>query len=178
MTPIEKELARKLAWAVISTLAPPANLKYRVRAWAWRVACKMVSAKSQFRIDKSLPPPDNGMAGGGAAEVSYGGSLPMRILGRPPLDGGEYASPSSAGLDPVRSRRVGTDRRGSDPAATCSNRSCGRWSGSRCVRRPAGSDYRWGWHALTPSETSPPGSNSRRHADGTYDRECYLEKSR
>jgi len=65
-----KELARKLAWAVNSTLSPPDSIKRRVRLWSWRIACKMVNAKSQFSIDINSKTVHDGLAGGGADGVS------------------------------------------------------------------------------------------------------------
>jgi len=46
-TNTQKELARKLVWAVNSTLSTPAHEKQRVRAWGWRLAGKMLDAKRQ-----------------------------------------------------------------------------------------------------------------------------------
>ncbi len=174
MTPLEKELARKLAWAVISTLNPPANLKYRVRAWAWRLACKMVDSKQQFRVDNPSPPPDNGMAGGGVAGVSKGRSFPMRNPGHPAAQEGRHASVASTGSDDVRGGQSGELRGQTDRSEACPYSGCRWWSGARCVRRPAGSEYRWRWDEAP--ETSETGPHGRRHADGFDYRECYLEK--
>ncbi len=177
MTPIEKELARKLAWAVISTLAPPANLKYRVRVWAWRLACKMVAAKSQFRVDNPLPPPDNGMAGGGAARVSYRSqSAPSRSPGRPTPSGGGNASPDWESPEHVR-HWSGGPRCGSYRVETASCDRCGTWwrrVGS--VRGSAGSSHDRGrWIKAAP--TSQARIDRRRYADGVDHRKRNLEES-
>jgi len=171
---LEKELARKLAWAVISTLAPSEHHRRRTRVWAWRVACKMVAIKSTLHIDKQLPPPDNGLAGGGVAGVTR---RDAHLFGAPvtrPLGGGD-ASTTSEGPDDVRSRSDCPESGGVRAEATCPHSGCSRRSGARCVRRPAGSDYRWRW--FPPAEASSESSDGRRHEDSPHDSECHLEKS-
>ncbi len=177
---LEKELARKLNWAVTSTLTPHVSTKKRVRAWAWRLACKMVAAKTQFPVDAASSPPDNGMAGGGADGVTRREAHRRGAPSAHPLNGGVTdASSFSQSGDDVRVVRTGEERRQRHSPPTCPHSGCSRRSGARCVRRPAGSDYGWRWPGGSPGapETPPEGSNDGRHADRPDDRECYLEKS-
>ncbi len=172
---LEKELARKLAWAVLTTLEPPVHVRGRVRAWAWRLACKMVVAKAQFSLTNSPPPPDNGEAGGGADGVTR---REAHLSGTPsarPLSEEVYAGFIGEGPDNVRGRSGGSTGSRVRSETACSNSGCRWWSGARCVRRPAGSDYRWRWDEAPEAPTQ--GLNSGRHADSPDYRECYLEES-
>jgi len=173
MTRQIKELSRKLAWAVITSLEVTEKpLKGRVRVWAYGLATKLVAAKTQFSLTTPLPPPDNGMAGGGADWVQTG-ERPSESV-RPPLWRSD-ASTSHTGSPAVRGRGASENGRIRHSASASCSRSC-RWrSGARCVRRPAGSDYWWRWPEASPAAS--PGSDGGRHENGTYNRECYLEKS-
>jgi len=172
---LEKELARKLAWAVISTLETDSALKYRVRAWAWRLAVKMVSAKTQFALTNPLPPPDNGTAGGGAAGVSKRESARKRNPVRPPLRGGDDAGTVGAGAIDVRRRGAGQNRWESRPPTACTGGECRRRSGLSCLRRPASADD--GWRCWDAAQEAPAESlDSGRYADSPDYRERDLEE--
>ena len=140
---LEKELARKLAWAVNSTFDTPEHVRRRTRVWSWRVACKMVAANAHLAIDNTRSPPDNGMAGGGVDRATQKTrSAPKMNPVRPQPRRYDASAPNESHTD-VRLGDSGTCSRGCCVAPSCESRSCGRRGGSRCVRRPAGSDDRW-----------------------------------
>ena len=142
MASLEKELARKLAWAVNSTLSPPDVIKARVRLWSWRVACKMVNAKSQFRIDNSLKSDHDELAGGGADGVSDVAKRPNEVPRPPAPLGGAHASTVGKSLGDVRTSRP--PRRCLSAEPDCNG---GPWSRCRIGRfwGAASSDDRRGW---------------------------------
>ena len=176
MSSTEKELARKLAWAVITSLDVSDDLKKRVRVWAWRLACKMVAAKRQFGLTNPASPPDNGMAGGGADRVTRRESAPKRgpVRFEPR---GENASTASESATDVRGRDGRSTGRARDPQAprSCGCGSWGCWSGR--LRRTASYFYRrrWRWDAQASSSAC---LDDRRHENGPYDCQRNIQKGR
>jgi len=173
----ERELARKLAWAVNSTLSPPDSIKRRVRIWSWRVACKMVSAKSQFSIDISQKNVKTVLAGGGVAGVSN--RAPARSDEEPrspaPKESGDAGIVrTSTGLVWLECGHSGGSS-GTCPAPGCR---CSPWCRCRIgrFRGSASSDDRGGRDAA-PAKAKACAYGGR-HADGPYDCLCYLEEGR
>ncbi len=151
-----KELARKLAWAVNSTLSPPDSIKRRVRLWSWRVACKMVSAKSEFSIDINQDSVHHVLAGGGADGVSNDAKRSDEVPRPPTPKRSEDASVTGASPGPVWWGCCHLPGGGSTcPAAGCR---CSRWCRCRIgsFRGSASSHDRWGRRADGIETTATP----------------------
>ncbi len=172
---IQKELARKLVWAVNSTLATPEHAKKRVRAWGWRLAGKMLDAKQPSSLTNASSSRYPGMAGGGAAAALNGPSA------SPLVSGGRDAVPSTP------SRQPGAPLRG-ETRPSCrwfhpETSRCGRsgcwWSGPGCFRGESvgGGWLRGFWRWVTdPTQTAQTRIDRRRYADDVDDRLSSLKK--
>jgi len=166
MTPQVQELSRKLAWAVNTALdVQEAALRRRVATWAYRLATKLVAAKRQFSLTNELPPPDNGMAGGGGAAGSTGAKAPLRSP-TPNPNRGAHASHTVESNPVVRVGNSGQNGRRGDCASSRCGCSRGRRSGTCSVRRSASDNDWWRWvcsgsGGYGSSQETPPGSNGR-----------------
>jgi hypothetical protein len=172
---LQKELARKLIWAVTSTLAPPAHTRKRIRAWGWRLAGKMLAAKEQFTLTNDPSSRHALLAGGGVDGVSThaGASDPST-----PLFEGESDGPTNypCGVRPAAvCRKAGVcSTKAHSGAPCCSRRDCW-WGGSGSLWRPTGCDDRWRrW--FDAAETQAKSIDRRRYADGVDDSLSHLKK--
>ena len=171
---LQKELARKLIWAVNSTFHTPASAKKRVRAWGWRLAGKMLDAKQPISLTSTPSSRYPRMAGGGADGVLKASSASSLV------SGGRDAVPSTPSSEPSTPVR-GEDRptcRWLYPApAHCSRGDCW-WSGPRRFWRTTGCYDGWGrWDWINdPSETPETRVDRRRYADHADDCVRSLEK--
>ncbi len=175
-----QELARKLSWAVSSSLKVSVGApRTRLRVWAWRLATKMVAAKKQFTPTLTPPPPADTL--GGRAEGSP--RLSMRESRRPTLkpemiDGTTVAPGGQLGLALRREDSAASG--GIHSAPTGAGRSGRCWCRARGLWRAAGHQFfergrgTW-WRFATPA--SSPGADQRRLEDCPYYRQCNLEES-
>jgi len=172
---LQKELARKLIWAVTSTLHPPETAKKRVRAWGWRLAGKMLDAKEQFTLPNTPSSRYHAMAGGGAD-----GRLEEGPSASPLLKGGNDAVPSSTGRQSSLALRgaLSPSCRWFHPEAACCERRDCWWSGPGSLWRPTGIDDwgRWSRWWSDPQETQATRIDRRRYADNADDRVRGLQK--
>ena len=178
MPDLEKELARKLAWAVVSTMNPPENRKRQVRAWAWNYAVKIVASYRPFPIEKSTKVDYSGEAGGGAVVVKQSRESASSKSPRPPIPlsaGGSDARLTRPRGGDVRGRTSG---RGSLKAHSGEPRRSSGWP-SRCwsciVRGPA--SYNCRRRSSTGATPSTPSADGRRYADCSDDRVRDLKES-
>jgi len=181
MTPpqhLQKELARKLIWAVNSTLGTPQYGKKRVRAWAWALAGKMLDAKRQIsyekKVEKSFSSRYPGMAGGGAAAGSK--PRPPRPLKREDQDGVSSTTSSQHGLA-LCGPPSPSCRGFHQETSRCDRRDCW-WSGPGGLWRPTGIDDWRGWVRWWSDATQTQATriDRRRYADDVDDRVRSLQK--
>ena len=172
---IQKELAKKLVWAVNSTLGTPENAKQRVRAWGWRLSGKMLDAKQPSALTSTRSSRYAGMAGGGVDEVSDASSTSPLSPGGRNIDGISSATRSEPGT-PVRGPNR-PDCRWLHPApARCSYSDCW-WSGVGSFRSPAGVDDGWGrWDWINSAPTPEESLDRRRYANSLDDSVRGLQK--
>lgn len=153
-----KELARKLAWAVRSTLATPRDANKRLRAWSWRLADRLVAAKKQFMpVDTILSARYAKRAGGGAV---VGNESAVRRSNEEPttantLPGGKingFGTFSWITVAPHCTERRGPCPRFRPKEARCDRSGC--WDrGAGRIWCATGADYGWGdrWAPSTPA---------------------------